>query len=136
MARTRRGRIMAVAKEATISERCDKGNPAKINVSDDAGETTIYAVRYDKPMTRPENGAELVYDDFHPELIGLDTKDGETKLRQAGTGLPDSCVILINLGVAKAFGGVPFKSYPPSSVGMRVFGESDYEYYLCQGTAK
>jgi hypothetical protein len=81
-------------------------------------------------MKRPENGVELVYDDFHPEVIRLETKNGEIKLVQTGVGLPSSCVILINLGGAKA--GTPSKVYPAASLGVMAHGEADYEYYPCQ----
>jgi hypothetical protein len=113
---------MVVAEEASILERRENGSPLKIKVVDDAAGTAIYTVRYDKPIKRPTKRMELVYDDFHPDTVRLDTENGATKLR-GDKGLPDSCVILINLGNAKASGGVPSHAYPAAPVGTRAFGK-------------
>jgi hypothetical protein len=84
---------MSVATEAT---RCDKDRiPHRVKVMDNDRGETIYVQAGKAP--RPTGDADLKYDEFHPDKIGLGTKDGNTLLQQAAPGLPTRAVMSVYL---------------------------------------
>jgi hypothetical protein len=112
----------------------DRHMPAKVQVEDDGGGSTVYAVRYDRPTRGSVGEVELVWDSFHPEGVRLETKNGEELLRQEGPGLPSECVILVNRNQGMTGHGSPASGDYSPAPGIPVVGgwESSYEYHVCE----
>jgi len=122
---TGRGRTMAIAHEASVLTRRGNQTPLRIQVNDDNGGKAIYAVQYDRPLGRPINGPELVFDSFHPEIVRLETANGDVLLRQSEPGLPPQCVILVAPGPSAS------SVFPSAPIGVVAQGEADYQFFLC-----
>lgn len=69
--------------KATVTVLCDDAfPPRRVRVLDDGGGETTY-LRAEE-TTHPDGYTEFKYDQFHPNLVELGTRDGEILLQQDG----------------------------------------------------
>jgi hypothetical protein len=79
---------------------------------------------------QPEGAADFVYDEFHPDKIDLGTKNGEIRLQQAQSGLPQLAIMSVYPSLG---GSLKFDTMGAVSAGAPgAWAESQIKFYNMQ----